>query len=190
MSKITKSNFTKKLTVLYDTREQENSHILKSAEEFGIKTERRKLDYGDYSFEHDGKNFSRLFVIERKASVDELYGNFIPNPARFEKEVYFAGNHAAHFAVLVEGVEGWDELAATVVPEWEMKKTSRKVRTIGAKVYQKLRSWSCGNRYGFQVEFVKRKDRSFARMLDIFYYCWRNYCIQSEPLKTAEDKND
>ena len=48
--------FAKKVKVLCDTREQCNQHIIQYLHANGIATESRKLDFGDYSFEINGKS--------------------------------------------------------------------------------------------------------------------------------------
>ena len=60
---IDKKTFLKTVTILYDTREQKNQHILSALGELGVMTEQRKLDYGDYSFTADGRDFSLSCVI-------------------------------------------------------------------------------------------------------------------------------
>ena len=72
------------LTIQIDTREQKE-HIESYLKARGINYKRKKLDYGDFSayipagivpgieFE---LNFDKAIVIERKASIDELAGNF------------------------------------------------------------------------------------------------------------------
>ena len=57
---IDKKTFLKTVTILYDTREQKNQHILAALAEMGVRAEERKLDYGDYSFTADGRDGSRL----------------------------------------------------------------------------------------------------------------------------------
>ena len=83
---IDKKSFLKIVTVLYDTREQRNEHILSGLNALGVRAERQKLDYGDYSFRTSTKDFSMSCVIERKANVDELYQNTMYDPERIEKE--------------------------------------------------------------------------------------------------------
>ena len=82
---IDKKTFLKTVTILYDTREQKNQHILSALGDMGVMTEQRKLDYGDYSFTADGSDFSLSCVVERKANVDELYNNIMNDRARLEK---------------------------------------------------------------------------------------------------------
>lgn len=55
----------KKVTILIDTREQKNEHITGVLKALGVMVESRKLDYGDYSFTAEGKDFSHSCVIER-----------------------------------------------------------------------------------------------------------------------------
>ena len=72
-------------TIIIDTREQ-NLHILKQIESMGIQYVRRKLDYGDYSFEIGDISYEHKIVIERKGSLDEIIGNFTKGRERFRKE--------------------------------------------------------------------------------------------------------
>ena len=81
-----KQTFLKNVTVLVDTREKKNSHILKQFDSLRIQYEDRALDFGDYSFMMQGRDFSLSCVIERKGSINELYGNFTSDRDRIEKE--------------------------------------------------------------------------------------------------------
>ena len=88
--------FAKKVKVLCDTREQCNQHIIQYLHANGIATESRKLDFGDYSFEINGKCFERSCIVERKGSVDELFGNFVHDRERIQKEFDAAAKNAQH----------------------------------------------------------------------------------------------
>lgn len=173
---IDKKTFLKTATVLYDTREQKNSHILSALAEMGVMTEERKLDYGDYSFTADGRDFSLSCAVERKAGVDELYGNIMQDRGRIEKELYAASQCAKQFTLVIENVAGWEALKTYRVPAWQMKANPQRIREdIGAPVYTTLKSWQGGNRYRFSVEFVPEKAQTAAKLLEIFYYYWRSY---------------
>lgn len=173
---IDKKHFLKTVTILYDTREQKNKHIIDALSELGIMTEQRKLDYGDYSFTADGRDFSLSCVVERKANVDELYTNVMSDRGRLEKEFYAGAQLARSFTLLVEGVGSWEELRAYEVPDWAMKRNpERKVQNIGVHVYSTLRAWTARDRYGASVEFVKNSEQTAARLLELFYYYWRSY---------------
>ncbi len=179
---IDKKTFLKTVTILYDTREQKNQHILTALGALGVPCEERKLDYGDYSFTSDSRDGSRLLdfslscVIERKANVDELYNNIMSDRGRLEKELYAASQCAKQLTMIVENIGGWEELRSYGVPAWQMKANPQRVKEdIGVPVYSTLKSWQSGNRYRFSVEFVPDKAQTAAKMLEIFYYYWRTY---------------
>lgn len=87
------------MVILIDTREKDNEHITKLFKKHGILFERRKLEYGDYSFKISADEdlniyrdmyFDKDVVIERKGSLEELSGNFTQSRERFEKEMVLA----------------------------------------------------------------------------------------------------
>jgi ERCC4-type nuclease len=75
-----------KATVLVDTREKVNQHILTKLNQLNIPYRLKKLNYGDYSFEWNGTSYEDKIVIERKASFDELIRNFTKGRERFKRE--------------------------------------------------------------------------------------------------------
>lgn len=86
-----KAAFMKAVTILADSREQQNAHILKALEGMKVKVESRKLDIGDYSFMLPGRDFSLSCAIERKANPEEIYSNIMErmpgHTNRLEKEL-------------------------------------------------------------------------------------------------------
>ena len=113
--------FAKKVKVLCDTREQCNQHIIQYLHANGIATESRKLDFGDYSFEINGKCFERSCIVERKGSVDELFGNFVHDRERIQKEFDAAAKNAQHMELILEGVTSEEELKALIPKKREPK---------------------------------------------------------------------
>lgn len=176
-----KLEFMKKVTILVDTREKKNEHIIEALDNLGVMHEGRKLDYGDYSFTIENRDFSRTCIIERKADVDELYGNITADRQRIEKEFDTIARNAVQCRLLIENVSGWVSLRGYTLPELTADKQGRKVRNIGETVHNTLKSWQCGNRYGFGVEFSPDKQHSALMMLDIFFWFWRNYKQQTAP---------
>jgi len=100
------------ITIIIDSREQKNSHIT----DYLIKKkipfiEKRKLDYGDYSFfvpANAGLNiprdiyYSNAIVFERKADVIEVIGNLCEDGGtRLENE--FIRSHGSKFYFIIEG---------------------------------------------------------------------------------------
>ena len=84
------------LTILVDTREQENKHILEYFDKKKVKYKGKKLDFGDYSFMLPAMPelgiikplfFDNEIVVERKGSLTELSGNLTKDRERFEKEL-------------------------------------------------------------------------------------------------------
>lgn len=178
-----KKTFLKNVTILIDTREQKISHITKALDDLEVKYERRKLDYGDYSFIVGGKDFSGSCVIERKADIDEVYGNIMSDRARIEKELDCISRNAAQCIFLIENCGGWAYLKNFSLPDEQVKRQGRKIKGIGAFVYHTLQSWRCGNRYNFQVEFIPTKNLTAAKILELFYYYYHNYKRSIAPRK-------
>ena len=75
------------LTVIIDSREQVNMHLTSWLDSKGIKHTTRALETGDYSAMLDGETFEDEVVIERKANLDEIAGNFTTGRERFEREM-------------------------------------------------------------------------------------------------------
>ena len=178
-----KKDFMKKVTILIDTREQQNKHITEVLANLGVMTKSQKLDFGDYSFIIDGKDFSRSCVLERKADIDEIYGNLTTDRERIEKELDTISRNANHCIFMLENCAGWESLKGFEISEQQAEKQGRKVRNIGATVYATLQAWRCGNRYDFTVEFIPDTRRSALKMLEMFYYYYHNYKKQTAPRK-------
>lgn len=178
-----KKGFMKKVNIIIDTREQKNNHIITALDELGIIHESRKLDYGDYSFQINGKDFTSVCVIERKANVDEVYGNISSDRERVEKELDTASKNANQLTFLIENISSWNELKSFKVSAEEIKKYNRKVKNIGETCYSTLQAWKCGNRYNFQVEFVSDISKTAMKILEVFYWYYHNYKRQTAPRK-------
>ncbi len=102
------------MEVLIDTREKKWGHIGAALDALGCPYERQKLDFGDYSFryihpdetERDCRN---SIVVERKACIDEICGNFTYGRARFEREFQRAEESGAKVHLLIEGAD-WEKV--------------------------------------------------------------------------------
>lgn len=180
---MTKQDFLKKVTILCDTREQENTHILNDLDKYNVKHINRKLDFGDYSFMVDDKDFSLSAVIERKGSINELWGNVTKDRQRFEKELSSISSLAKSGTLLIEGVQDWKSLKDYTVPEWEMKAQNRQVSAIGTTIYSTLKAWSSASRYNFDIVFSSDKADTAGKILEIFYWYFHSYKEQIKPLK-------
>lgn len=170
-----KKQFIKKVTILIDTREKENKHIIDRLNELNVKYEVRKLDFADYSFLIDDRDFSQSCVIERKANVDELYGNIMHDRERIEKEFLAISRLANQFVLMIENCETLKHLKETQVSDADMERQKREVKDIGKHCYCTLQAWQCGNRYNFRTVFIKDTKETACKMLEEFYYYYRTY---------------
>lgn len=99
------------LTILIDTREKANSHIINFFNKKKIPYKVQKLDYGDYScmiprgtidrFTSD-IYFTNDFVVERKANIDEICGNLKGDAARLKKELAHLNKYNIEFYIFLE----------------------------------------------------------------------------------------
>lgn len=170
-----KQAFMKQVTILIDTREQQNQHIIQTLDKYGVQHMNKKLDYGDYSFVVGDVDFENVCVIERKGCIDELYGNCTGDRERIEKELDTISKNAKQCVLLFENCASWDFLKSYMVPDEDMQKQNRKVQNIGATVYSALQAWQTGNRFNFRVEFNADLTKSALKMLEIFYWYYHNY---------------
>lgn len=97
----------KTIVILVDTREKKWEHIRAALDAMGCPYISQKLDFGDYSYRYtrpDGKevDMSGSIVVERKANLDEICGNFTYGRARFEREFQRAKEQGAEVHLLVE----------------------------------------------------------------------------------------
>lgn len=183
---VDKKTFLKHVTILHDSAEQENSHILGELERLNIKTQKVSLVYGDYSFIMQGIDFSLSCVIERKSNPDELYNNLTQDRERLERE-FICGNALSNqFTLLIENCTSMKNLKAYKVPDWQMKQFNRKVQNIGELCYQTIQSWQCGNRYKFNTIFVKENKDTALKIIECFYYYWRNFKLLTANRKSIK----
>ncbi len=84
------------MIILVDSREQNNTHVLKYFDDNKIRYEKRALKTGDYNFMIEACSelgfqrdtyFTDELVIERKNSVQEIAGNFCEKDGRFFREL-------------------------------------------------------------------------------------------------------
>ena len=95
------AEIVKSMVILVDTREHEgkNTHITDYFDNKKIEWKKKKLNYGDYSFMIPANPdldiprdliFANKVIVERKASLEEISGNFTKERDRIEKELALA----------------------------------------------------------------------------------------------------
>lgn len=101
----------KKLCIVCDTREKRHEHILSWLEENRIPCESRALATGDYTFRYRDLYFDDELIIEKKANLDEIAGNFTAERERFRREFIRAKACRTRMYLLIEDSDWRDILA-------------------------------------------------------------------------------
>lgn len=97
------------MTIICDTREQVNNEITSYFDAKRLPYISRKLDIGDYSFQVDGITYENEIVIERKANIDEIAGNFTVDRRRFETEFLRAKALGIKVFLMIENCS-WEKI--------------------------------------------------------------------------------
>lgn len=97
----------KTIVILVDTREKRWEHIRAALDGLGCPYSSQKLDFGDYSYRYTRPDGTEIdcrdrISIERKASLDEICGNFTYGRERFEREFQRAKAKGAEVHLLIE----------------------------------------------------------------------------------------
>ena len=98
----------KGLTVICDTREQVNGHITDWLTKQKVPHLSRVLATGDYSVMLGDTSFEDEVVVERKANLDEIAGNFTTGRERFEREFTRAKANGIKVFLIIEGASWTD----------------------------------------------------------------------------------
>ena len=159
------------MIIIVDSREQRNMHILKTFNELGIAWKVKKLEFGDYSFEVDGKSFEEECVVERKMSLSELAGNFCKGRIRFESEFCKAKSVNCKMVLLVEDLKARDKMKlrvnmdnAGIDLETKMRKTWRS-RFSGNSMIGSIKAFK--ERYDLDLVFCS-KVRTAKEIVGVF----------------------
>lgn len=145
------------MTIIIDTREKKNGHLLKYFDDNGIKWVCKKLDTADYSMElpnYQHLGLDRKFLVEKKNSLDEITGNFTTDRARFQRE--FERITDEHIHLVIENTT-WKKVV----------NGSYRSKMHPNSLTASILSWSI--RYNFKVWFVG-KDESPMLIYNILKY--------------------
>lgn len=151
----------KRLEILADTREQVWEHVESSLAGKKIAVQRGKLDFGDYTAlipDGTGGFFSLQdeVVIERKANIDEIAGNFTADRRRFEAEFLRARASGVKVFLLIENAT-WQDIFD------HRYRSQLSPKALAAS----LLSWQA--KYGITVVFC-RPQESGRILYGILYY--------------------
>lgn len=100
----------KQLTIVCDSREQVNGHITGYLDSKKMPHTTRKLGTGDYSAMIGDMTLEHDVVVERKANIDEIAGNFTVDRQRFEDEFTRAKAEGLKVFLLIENCSWGDIL--------------------------------------------------------------------------------
>lgn len=128
------------MIILIDSREQQYKHITSKLEQLNIPFRIQKLDFGDYSFEIDGVSYEKKITIERKASINEIIGNFTKGRKRFEAE--FKRAKGCKVILMIEALED------------DIDKHNYKSSMTPSKVRSFLKTWTYF--FGLDLNFVDK----------------------------------
>ena len=98
----------KELVVIADSREQVHQHIIFWLDKHNIQHKSRALETGDYSVMLGDATFEDEVVVERKANLDEIAGNFTNGRERFEREMTRAKAGGIKVFLIVENASWTD----------------------------------------------------------------------------------
>lgn len=158
----------KSMTILVDTREQKNDHLLSYWDEKGIAYKRRALAYCDYSF-YVPENpelsifrdiwFDKEIAVERKNSLEEISGCFTQTRERFEKELTFAPPHKV---ILIENANYSDIINSNYDTQYNNKSFFGSIHSF----------W---HKYNCPIFFMPENKYSGLFIRGYFEYYLRNY---------------
>ena len=157
----------KSMTILCDTREKSNAHIIDWLDKKKIPHQSKALSNGDYSFyipANESLNidrdlyFDREIMIERKASLDELSGNFTQNRTRFEEEM---ATYPGKKYLLVENADYADVINGNYETKFSAKAYLASLHTFN-------------HRYDLQLMFMPNNQMSACYIYGVFVYYLKN----------------
>ncbi|GAA6514574.1 hypothetical protein K370107A2_15770 [Merdimmobilis hominis] len=168
----------KAMEVQVDTREQVWGHVEKSLGEMGVKAQQKALPQGDYTAlvplsafgpEYEGlpgyQSLQDEVVVERKANLDEIAGNFTADRRRFEGEFQRAKARGVKVFLLIENAS-WQDV-------WSHNYRSR----LSPKALAgSLLSWQA--KYGVTLLFC-RPEESGKLICGILHY-WLRAKLEGE----------
>ena len=99
----------KQLTIIVDSKEKVYYHIQKYFQTHKSPYKVRNLETGDYSAMIGNMSLENDVVIERKANIDEVCGNFTADRLRFEKEFIRAKAYGINVYWIIENCN-WSDI--------------------------------------------------------------------------------
>ena len=159
---LNESDIRKRLTnlcVICDTREVVNDHLINWLDKNHIQHITRALETGDYSAMLDNETFEDEVVIERKANIDEIAGNFTQGRERFEREMIRAKANGIKVFLIIENASWHDILLHNY-------HSQLKPQSLMAS----LLSWQV--RYNITIMFCRPEETAQLMYSTLYYWAW------------------
>ena len=162
------SAILEQITIIADTREQVWAHLQSSWSAIGVPYEQHKLGQGDYTGAIPASAFpgyenvpgmqslENEIVVERKANLDELAGNFTVDRERFEREFIRAQAKGIKVFLVIENAS-WQDIFSH----------NYKSKLNPQSLYGSLLAWQA--KYNLTVIFC-RPEESARIIYGLFYY--------------------
>jgi ERCC4-type nuclease len=156
------------ITMLLDTREQKNLHIVEWLDKKNKSHIHKKVEYGDYTFclpknEKLGilrdLDFGNVICFERKANIDEYISNLYSDRSRIEKEFSLC---PAKMEIIIENNQYKD-----------LRDGNYRSKYKPESVLGTMHSWKY--KYGVDFQFMPDPKDTPLYMYLSFYHFLRNY---------------
>ena len=147
------------LTVIMDSRERVHMHLTSWFDGKGIPYITRALETGDYSAILNDETFEDEVVIERKANIDEIAGNFTQGRERFEREMIRAKANSIKVFLIIENASWHDILLHNY-------HSQLKPQSLMAS----LLSWQV--RYNITIMFCRPEETAQLIHSTLYYWAW------------------
>ena len=131
-------------------------------------------------------DFRLQCAVERKANINELWGNISKNRERFEKEIATIHSLTGSAHLIIECCPDRDFLQNYTVPDKLMQLQGRHISDIGRYILGTLQSWGSSNRYCLNVHYMRGNEGTANLLLSIFYYYYHNFHEHTKPLRKYE----
>lgn len=209
----------KKMEIIIDTRENQNSHITDFFDKKKIPYRIEKLSFGDYScvipansFEGQEREiyFDRDIVVERKNGIDELCGN-LKDDTRILKELAHLNKYEIKYYIFVENndintsFKGLNKAERETVKECLGMLESKKIKLSPAGFDDDIRSGNYRSEYQPKSLYARLKtiearyntiirpiDKQFmgSEIYNTFYYYVREILKNKGFIEEVENEGN
>lgn len=153
----------KSITIIIDTRENANDHLVKYFDDKKIPHISRKLDFGDYSCYIPANPELGIMrdtyfdcYIERKNGLVEISGNLTADRDRFENELI--RSKGSRFILMVEESQGFEKI---ITHKYD---TQYNEKSFLASLF------TFGHRYGVDVHFIDKRYAGIFIYQQLYYF--------------------